>query len=106
MNEILLIDDRYNIENSRGGIYNSSTFSYNGKYYIIGRCESIPEDERTGSIFKEHCAILFILDSKFEVISYKKLKYKTKELIFRIEDFMNYTIHLNTEAKDSVFSLL
>jgi len=87
MYELLLIEGSDNIENSRGGIYNSSIFSYGDNYYIIGRCESIPESERSGFIFKEHSAILFKLDKQFNIISHKKLKFITDHPIYRIEDF-------------------
>lgn len=87
MKSILLVDRHFGIENSRGGIYNSSIFQYQNYFYVIGRCESIPESERSEQTLKEHCAILFKLDSNFKIISYKKLKFLTHYLKYRIEDF-------------------
>jgi predicted GH43/DUF377 family glycosyl hydrolase len=101
MTDVLVIDtSKLNIPDSKGGIYNSSIFEHNGYYYIIGRCESIPEDSRSGFIFDNHSPILFKINKDFDVLSYDKLAYESNYSgPKRIEDFRvfkyNNNIYIN-----------
>lgn len=93
MIEVLTIADT-NVSDSMGGIYNSSIFSYQNNYYIIGRCESIPENERSNRIFEKHSAILFKLDLEFKILEWKELKFIYSGFMgqIRVEDFRVFSI--------------
>lgn len=97
MTNLLVIDnEKLNIPDSNGGIYNSSIFEHGGYYYIIGRCESIPEDSRSGFIFEKHSPILFKVDRNFNLLSYNKLIYESSYMgPKRIEDFRVFNYNDN-----------
>jgi len=95
-NLLVINSENLNIPDSSGGIYNSSIFEYDGYYYIIGRCESIPEDYRSGFIFEKHSPILFKIDKYFNIVKYSKLEFVSPvKGPKRIEDFRVFKYNQN-----------